>query len=188
SGGKSRVEHNRVIDNALVAVGINSGWTVNLVGNELSRKGGLPPVVMVHSGSEATFKDNTIRGGGVAGIRVAGTITAENNRFDGISLRKVGPPNFAVWGLKGSRVTMSANEISGWRHALHSTEGHVNAIGNSVSMFHQAAFVVQKPAGEAVISKNKVTTSNESYIAVMVDGNPGAEGANKVIPAPPAER
>ena len=44
--GRSTVMNNRIIDNALVAVGINPGWNVRLSGNELSRKGGLPPIVM----------------------------------------------------------------------------------------------------------------------------------------------
>ena len=51
--GTSTVMNNRIIDNALVAVGINAGWNVRLSGNELSRKGGLPPVVMVSHGAEA---------------------------------------------------------------------------------------------------------------------------------------
>jgi parallel beta-helix repeat protein len=85
--GRSTVVNNRIIDNAMVAVGIHSGWTVRLSGNELSRQGGLPPIVMVFGGSEATFTDNVIRGGGVAGIRVAGTVRLSRNEFDGTSLR-----------------------------------------------------------------------------------------------------
>jgi hypothetical protein len=180
-GGKSHVEKNRVIDNAMVAVGIHSGWTVELVANELSRKGGLPPIVMVFAGSEVTLKDNVIRGGGVAGIRVAGMVKAENNEFDGTSLRKVGPPNFAIWGLKGSRVTMNDNQVAGWRHALHSTEGHVTASGNSVSKFHRAAFVIQKPAAAQVVAENKVTTATPSDRVCLVDGKSAAVEENKLI-------
>jgi parallel beta-helix repeat protein len=179
--GKSHVENNRVIDNALVAVGINPGWTVELVGNELSRKGGLPPIVMVFSGSDVTFKNNVIRGGGVAGIRVAGTVKAEKNQFHGTSLRKVGPPNFAIWGLKGSEVTMTDNQVAGWRHALHSTEGYVSAMGNSVSKFHRAAFVIQKPASDPSVSENKITTASPSDQVCLVDGKPAAADANKLI-------
>ena len=68
--GRSSVLNNRVIDNALVAVGINSGWSVTLTGNEFSRDAGLPPIVMVFAGAEATFTNNVISGVGVAGIRV----------------------------------------------------------------------------------------------------------------------
>lgn len=160
--GKSRVEGNRVIDNALVAVGIHPGWTVELIGNELSRKEGLPPIVMVFAGSDATVKDNVIRGGGVAGIRVAGTLHAADNRFHGTDLRRFGPPNFAIWGLKGSKVIMTDNGVSGWRHALYSSEGHVTAKRNSVTNFHRAAFVIEKPASDPIISDNKTTTSSPS--------------------------
>lgn len=179
--GKSRVEKNRVIDNATVAVGINSGWTVELTGNELSRKDGLPPIVMVFAGAKAIFKDNVVRGGGVAGIRVAGSIEATNNHFDGTSLRKVGPPNFAIWGLKGSRITLTGNRINGWRHALQSSEGHVTATGNAISNFHRAAFVIQKPASTPKVSGNEVTTANSSDQVCLIDGEPAAADANKVV-------
>lgn len=168
--GESAVEKNRVIDNALVAVGINPGWKVTLTGNEFSRKGGMPPIVMVFGGSTATFKDNVIRGGGVAGIRVAGTVVADGNRFEGTSLRKVGPPNFAIWGLKGSSVTMTGNEISGWRHAIHSGEGHVTATKNQVSKFHKAAFAIQKPASPPKISDNSVDSDNPDDHVLLIDG------------------
>jgi parallel beta-helix repeat protein len=178
--GKSRVEKNRVIDNARVAVGINPGWTVELIGNELSRKGDLPPIVMVFAGAHATFKDNVVRGGGVAGIRVAGTIVVENNEFDGTSLRKVGPPNFAIWALPGSRVTLTGNKISGWRHALQSSEGHVTATGNTVSNFHRAAFVIRKPASPPEISDNKVVTTDKSDTVSLIDGESAGSDANTV--------
>ena len=179
--GKSRVENNRVVDNAKVAVGINPGWTVELTGNEFSRNGGLPPVVMVFAGSDATFRDNVIRGGGVAGIRVAGTVKAENNTFKGTSLRKAGPPNFAIWGLKGSRVTMNNNKISGWRHALQSTEGHVAANGNIVSNFHRAAFVIQKPASDTIVADNQIVTGVASDQVCLIDGKPAKVDANTVV-------
>lgn len=156
---RSTVLNNRVVDNAKVAVGIQSGWTVRLAGNELSREGGMPPIVMVFEGATAIFADNVIRGGGVAGIRVAGTIRAEDNEFAGTSLRKVGPPNFAIWALPGSSVAMTGNAIHGWRHALHATESTVSAFKNTVSNFHDAAFVVEKPARPADIYENVVKSS-----------------------------
>lgn len=181
-GGTSRVEKNRVIDNAKVAVGINPGWTVELISNELSRKGDLPPIVMVSTGAQATLKDNVIRGGGVAGIRVAGTIIADDNEFDGTSLRKVGPPNFAIWALPGSRVTLTGNKFSGWRHALQSSEGHVTVTGNTVSNFHRAAFVIQKPASPPKIAGNNVVTTDKSDTSSLIDGVPAASDANTIDP------
>ena len=179
--GKSHVENNRVIDNAMVAVGINPGWTVDLVGNELSRAGGMPPIVMLFAGSVATFKNNVIRGGGVAGIRAAGTVVAANNRFLGTALRKVGPPNFAIWGLKGSNVMMTDNEVAGWRHALHSTEGQASAERNTVTKFHRAAFVIEKPVSDPIVSENKVTTASPSDQACLIDNKPSREDENQLI-------
>ncbi len=143
--GKSTLTKNRIIDNGMIAVGINSGWTVTLSGNEMSRKGGLPPIIMVMKGAEATFKDNIIRGGGVAGIRVAGKIRVDGNEFAGTSLRKVGPPNNAIWALPGSEVTMTNNNIHSWRHALQASEATIIATNNKVTDFYGNAFVIEKP-------------------------------------------
>ncbi|MBT4693382.1 MAG: DUF1565 domain-containing protein, partial [Planctomycetaceae bacterium] len=62
--GQATMRDNKIIDNALVAVGIHAGWTVHLSNNILSRKGGLPPIVMVFKGATATFDNNTIHGEG----------------------------------------------------------------------------------------------------------------------------
>lgn len=95
-GGKSIVLHNKVIENDFVAIGIHAGWKVQVSDNELSRKEGLPPMVMVFKGAEADFVGNTVRGSGVAGIRVEGVIRVVNNTFECSTLRKGGgPPQFA---------------------------------------------------------------------------------------------
>jgi hypothetical protein len=179
--GRSTVINNRVVDNALVAVGIHSGWTVQLSGNELSRQGGLPPIVMVFAGSEATFSDNVIRGGGVAGVRVAGTVHLNKNEFDGTSLRKVGPPNFAVWALPGANVTMTANKVHGWRHALQGSEATVTANGNTISQFHRAAFVIQKPASPANVYGNTAVSDDANAKVVTIDGDSGIVENNKLV-------
>lgn len=179
--GKSHVENNRVIDNTMVAIGIHPGWNVELIGNELSRKGGMPPIVMLFDGSVAVLKQNVIRGSGVAGIRVAGTLKAANNRIHGTGMRKGGPPNFAVWGLTGSRVAMTGNDVSGWRHALFSSEGQVSAKDNSVEKFHQAAFVIEKPLVDPVVSGNKITATSPSDHACLIDKKPTRKDVNQII-------
>jgi len=178
--GRSSVLNNRVVDNALVAIGINSGWTVNLSGNELSRKGGLPPVVMVFAGARATFTDNIIRGEGVAGIRVAGFVFADDNEFIGLTLRKVGSPNSAVWALKGARVTLLNNRISNWRHALSASESEATVIENTISKFHKTAIVVNSPARPAVISKNIAESSDSAASIATIDGKAVTVGSNKL--------
>ena len=75
----SKCVGNRIHDNALVGVGIRKGWSVKLVGNEISRSGGMPPLIMVFEGSRAELTDNQLNGGGVSSIRCAGTVLAEGN-------------------------------------------------------------------------------------------------------------
>ena len=181
--GRSTVVNNRVIDNALVAVGIKAGWTVSLSGNELSRKGGLPPIVMVFKGSTATFTGNVIRGGGVAGIRVAGNVRADDNHFVGTSLRRGGPPNFAIWALKGSTVSMSDNQITTWRHALSAGEANVTAINNTVRNFHTAAFVVNKSPTPPQIIGNTAFSNDSKAKVVSVDKPAGIIIDNELKPA-----
>jgi parallel beta-helix repeat protein len=179
--GRSTVINNRVIDNAAVAIGINSGWVVHLSANELSRKEGLPPIVMVHAGADGTFTDNIIRGGGVAGIRVAGRIRVLNNEFVGTSLRKRGPPNNAIWALSGSVVTMTANKIHGWRHGLHATEASVSANKNTVSNFFSSAFVIQNPTSPTNIHDNIAISQNPNDKAVSISGDAGIVNNNKLV-------
>jgi hypothetical protein len=178
------VINNRIIDNALVAIGVHPGWTVRLSGNELSREGGLPPIVMVFKGSDATFTDNVIRGGGVAGIRVAGKVRADNNELAGTSLRKVGPPNFAIWALPGSDVTMTANKIQGWRHGLHATEAGVSASKNRVSEFHGAAFLIHKSNIPANVYGNTAISKNPDDKVLSLSGEKGVVNNNQLLGEP----
>ncbi len=179
--GRSVVLRNRVIDNAKVAIGINSGWQVSLLENELSREGGMPPIVMVFAGADAIFTDNVIRGGGVAGIRAAGKVRAVHNKFVGTSLRKAGPPNFAVWALPGSDITMTGNTAHGWRHALHASEATVHAIHNSVSNFQSVAFVVQNSVSPAIVFGNTAASTNPRDTVLTISGKLGIVTDNHVV-------
>ncbi len=178
--GQSTALRNRVVDNATVAVGINAGWSVRLIGNELSRKGGLPPIVMVAAGAQATFTDNTIEGGGVAGIRTSGTVRVRDNRFKGTAFRKVGPPNFAVWALEGSEVDLSNNTFRSWRHALQATDAKVSATGNTVHEFHNAAFVIERPATPAHVFGNTAFSTDTQAVVTSIDGQTGVVADNQL--------
>ncbi|TWU04825.1 hypothetical protein Pla52n_28690 [Stieleria varia] len=116
--GRSSLIENRVIDNAKVAIGVREGWHVTALRNELSREGGMPPIVMIFSGSQAYFLDNTVRGSGVAGIRVAGELNAVGNTIVCSQPRGGGPPNNGIWALPGSRVSSRNNQFVGWRQDL----------------------------------------------------------------------
>jgi parallel beta-helix repeat protein len=155
---------NRVIDNAAVAVGINSGWTVTLSGNEISRAGDMPPVVMVFEGATALFTNNTIRGGGVAAIRVAGTARVAGNKLEGTALRKGGPPNFGVWALSGARVEMTGNSVSGWRHALSAENAEIIARDTTVKDAITTAFRVRGPKESNDVSGNHISGENAKEV------------------------
>jgi len=179
--GRSTVMRNKVIDNVKVAIGINEGWTVNLSNNELSRTGGMPPIVMVFAGAHATFTDNNIRGGGVAGIRVAGNVRAINNDFVGTSLRKGGPPNFAIWALAGSDVSMTGNTIKRWRHALHANEAKIFASDNTVQEFHATAFVVQQSPKPSSVFGNTAISANPQDKMLTISGETGIVSDNRLV-------
>ena len=182
--GTATVHKNRVIDNALVAIGIHPGWTVNLSKNVLSRKEGLPPIVMVFAGANATFTKNTIRGQGIAGLRVAGTVTATENRFEGLALRTVGPPQFAIWSLPGASVTMSNNNVNSWRHALSATEAEVTADHNRVSNFSRTAFVVKNSTKPANVFGNVAISEDPKAQVVSIEGDQGVVADNELRQQP----
>ncbi|MDA1049468.1 MAG: right-handed parallel beta-helix repeat-containing protein [Planctomycetota bacterium] len=178
--GRSEVVNNRVIDNDKVAVGIHSGWKVRLVGNELSRKDGLPPIVMVFKGAEADFASNAIRGSGVAGIRVEGIIRVTSNTFDCPALREGGgPPQFAVWGLPGSDVVFSSNTVHGWRHALSAEKATVTACDNRIANYGSVGIKIDQPIGTPVVVGN-VFESERERVGVAITGGTGIVDNNRV--------
>lgn len=114
--GSALIRGNRIEGKTLVCVGIQSGWGAKLEDNEITREGGMPPLVMVFEGASAEFVGNRFVGSGVAAIRSAGQVFVCENRFDCPAPRAGGPPQQAVWALDGSMLSMSDdNEIRGWR-------------------------------------------------------------------------
>lgn len=179
--GRSTVIRNRVIDNAKVAIGIHEGWTVNVSNNQLSRTGGMPPLVMVFAGAHATFTDNIIKGDGVAGIRVAGIARVINNEFVGNSLRKGGPPNFAIWALAGADVSMTGNRIKRWRRALHANEATVFVSDNTVQEFHGTALVIQNSPTPSSVFGNTAVSTNPEDKALTIGGETGIISSNRLV-------
>ncbi|MDG1898127.1 MAG: right-handed parallel beta-helix repeat-containing protein [Fuerstiella sp.] len=183
SAGRSILSRNTVVDNGKVAVGIHSGWTVTMSDNRLSRTGGLPPIVMVFAGANATLTDNVITGGGVAGVRVAGTVRLVHNELVGTSLRKTGPPNFAVWALPGADITMTDNTARSWRHALHATEATVRVSQNRIERFHGAAIVVRNAPAAVSIVGNTAVSANPDDRVVLLTKSSGTLSDNTIVPS-----
>jgi parallel beta-helix repeat protein len=185
--GQAIVLNNRVFDNEKVAIGIHSGWKVRLAGNELSTSKGMPPVVMVFKGAEADFTDNTLRGPGVAGIRVEGTIRVTNNTFETPALREAGPPQFAVWGLPGSDITFTGNQVSGWRHALLAENSRVTASDNRVTKYGAVGIKLTQPVGSPVLVGN-VFESARDREGIAISGGEAIVRDNRVETPNPTEK
>lgn len=168
--GAATLLRNKVIDNAQVAVGIHPGWKAELLDNELARAGGLPPIVMVFAGSEATLVRNVIRGGGVAAVRVAGQVRIDQCQLLGAEIRAVGPPNFAVWALPGSSVQLTDNRIDNWRHALVAEKSHAAVARNEIQRFHQTPFVLKAPAAPVALVRNQIHITNPKDPIYRLEG------------------
>jgi hypothetical protein len=177
--GQAVVINNRVADNDKVAIGIHSGWKVRLIGNELSRPEGMPPVVMVFQGAEADFLDNTVRGSGVAGVRTEGVVRATGNTFESPTLRAGGPPQFAVWGLPGSSIVFTGNTVRGWRHGLFADKATVTANENRIANYGQVGIKITTPTKTAVIVGNSFESETDRE-GVIVTGGQAVVENNRV--------
>ncbi|MCB1064733.1 MAG: right-handed parallel beta-helix repeat-containing protein [Verrucomicrobiae bacterium] len=101
-------------ENRLVAIGIPNGGQALLHGNTFVRTGGgMPPIVAILNGANATLIDNTIRGGGVGAIMLDGELTAIGNTIvgqdggSGIVIREKG------------HATLSGNTITGYKKPVN---------------------------------------------------------------------
>ncbi|MDA0920629.1 MAG: right-handed parallel beta-helix repeat-containing protein [Planctomycetota bacterium] len=187
------VIRNKCVENKMVAIGVRNESQVQITGNELSRSGGMPPMIAIQEESTALITDNTITGGGVAGVLVRGTATITGNQFDGNGPRKGGPPNFAAWIHAGSTVTFSDNRVDRWRYALSASDAEsVRAIGNTTSRFMDTTIVVNNSKKPAHVSGNVAVSDNEKDEPVRVNGPQEAVTGNvrqdpqpsRVDPAP----
>lgn len=179
--GKAEVSGNRLIDNGLVAIGIQSGWRVDLRKNEIKRTGGMPPLVMVFKGAKAVFKENTFIGGGVAALRLVGEAELYNNTFTGNGPKKGGPPNFGIWALSGSKLKVNENSFSAWRHGIYATESEVIACDNTVENFLGVAILVKKPIKPVTLTRNKAISSENTSIVIKSDQPHKLVKDNKLI-------
>ena len=102
-GARPAIQKNRIIGNNLVGIGLTGGSQAIISDNELSREGGVPPMIAVLEDSRATISGNTIRGGGVAAIVVKGVADITRNHF-------ITPaPEKLILTFKGATVTESEN-------------------------------------------------------------------------------
>ncbi len=147
----------------------------------------MPPMIAVRESSSAIVADNTITGGGVAGVMVQGTATISGNQFHGNGPRGgPGPPNFAVWVHGGSNVMFANNRTDRWRHALFASGAkQIHAVNNRTSNFLGAAIVVGKSELPAHVFGNTALSDSEKDQAAQVSGPQGVVAENERISPPP---
>lgn len=122
-GARPTLLKNKIINNKLVAIGVVGSSEAIIQGNELSREGGLPPMIVVLGGCSATITGNTIRGGGIAGILIKGKAEIRDNHFFGRGPGTKPPANQAIWAHDGSEVTLGSNQVEGWKQELNAAKG-----------------------------------------------------------------
>ena len=177
SKAKALIVDNRCVENKQVAIGVVQGSNAYIVRNVLERTGGMPPMVAIRDDSSALLVDNTLTGGGVAGVLVQGTATILDNHFKGNGPRRgPGPPNFGVWIQAGSTVTFCGNRTERWRHALFASGAkRVYAIGNTAVRFLGRAIVVEKSELPSRVFDNVAMPDSKKENSTRVDDSQGVE-------------
>lgn len=109
--GKSKVSviENTCRENRLVAVGIPNDGEAYLQGNTLERTGGMPPIIAIFNNSKAVLVNNTIKGGGIAGVMLSGRLEAIGNTIEGRNGAN------GILARENSEAVLSGNEIKGYR-------------------------------------------------------------------------
>ena len=176
----ARIHNNKCLNNHLVAIGITGHSLATITENELSRTGGMPPIIAVKDNSTATIRDNQIKGGGVAAVLVQGNATISKNTFTGNGPKQ----GNAVWVWGNSTATVSDNSFTGYKTAANAKNAIVSIINNTVSQFGSTAFVVRDSKEPAHVYGNVATSTDANAIAVEIMGPTGVVEDNDVSIVP----
>lgn len=171
---------NKCIENKLVAIGLPDGATACIYGNELSRTGGVPPLLALKGGARATLVGNTMQGGGVAAILVQGDAMIHDNRFQGRAKKQ----GSAVWAWDGSNVVLTNNRFDGYKNALNARGSSVAVADNQVRTFQDAAFVISNAPTPALVSGNQAFSDSPKDVIVFIAGRAGIEAENSITAEP----
>ncbi len=168
--GSSTAVGNHLFENGTVAVGIHKGWKVHLIQNQLLRTGGLPPMIMVFEGAHANLIENNLLVAGVAGVRMAGSVTAIDNSIQGTGQRKGGPPHFAFWALPKATLKAVSNKVKNFRQALVSDRASVEAYSNIIETYTSNGVQVRNSNHPPIFIRN---TFNSPSIeeAIKIQGS-----------------
>jgi hypothetical protein len=160
----------------LVAVGVTEESTATVTDNELSRTGGVPPIIAVKDGSTATILDNRIKGGGVAAVLVQGKATVDGNTFTAAGENQ----GNAVWVRENSTATISDNSFDGYRAAVNASRAAVVVTGNTIKHFQATAVVVKDGLKPAHVHGNTATSADPNAKVADVQGEAGVVEDNEL--------
>ncbi len=177
-GANAVVCRNRCIENKLVAIGLPDGATAVICDNELVRTGGMPPLVAVREAAEAVFARNRLRGGGVAGILVQGSVDIIDCEFEGISPKQ----GNAVWVWDSSVVGVRGNTFTGYATAVNARGSRVTAADNQIHGFKGTAIVVQNVAAAPHVVDNVAYSDDPQARVTNLDEPGDAATGNVVLP------
>jgi hypothetical protein len=127
----------------------------------------------------ALFSNNTVRGGGVAGVLVHGKVRLVGNRFIG----QGGKQGSAIWVWDKSEMAAHGNEFAGYRNAVNAGGSAVVATNNIVRGFQGTAIIVRKSTAPAHVFGNTAFSQDPQATAAQVD-TPGVV-ADNVVKTPP---
>ena len=171
------IQQNKWIENRLVAIGVTEESTATITDNEVSRTGGVPPLIAVKDGSIATILDNRISGGGVAAVLVQGNATVGGNTFVGVGAKQ----GNAVWVWEDSTAIISENSFDGYRAAVVVTKPAAVIIrGNNIKQFQETAIIVTDSQTPAHVYSNTATSSDPNAKVVDVQGKSGVVELNNL--------
>ncbi len=167
---------NQCLDNKPVAIGITEGSTATIADNEVSRNGGMPPLIAVKDASVAAVQNNRISGGGVAAVLVQGTATVAGNTFIGRGDKQ----GTGVWVWEGSQATVADNTFDGYRTAVNATKATIAVTGNTIRRFQKTAIVVQDSPHPARVHGNRGTSSDPQAQLVNLPETTGVVEDNRL--------
>jgi hypothetical protein len=138
----------------------------------------------VKGDSTAVFSNNSVTGGGVAGLLVQGRVLVVGNTFHG-----KGPgQGSALWVWKGSTLAVAHNRFDGYRNAVNASESKVTAADNLVSRFEKAAIIVRKSSAPYHVLNTTALADNPQFTAASLDDRkPATDDGNVVKPTSAAK-
>ncbi len=135
----------------------------------------------VKGGSIGVVSQNSIRGGGVAGVLVQGNVRILGNRFQGAGAGQ----GSAVWVWKDSNATVANNHFTGYRNAVNASGSRVTAMDNVTRNFTGPSIIVKKPSSPPRVHGNTAISDSPKDSAVDIEG--AADAAQDNMLKKPAE-